>query len=138
QDLRGPNAGFTQAVYTEEDPLVVRLRGRQRGTIRGLASSRRPSLLKEPIMRHRTHCGKAVLTAAALLAGTLLFTFRAQAQITPPPGNAPFLNLFGDGVQIYDSMPDPNSTGAFVWTFIAPQADLFTSSAETTHFGTLF
>src|SRR5262249_19717098 len=80
----------------------------------------------------------AVLAAFACLAGTLFLSAGASAQIAPPPGNTPVLSLFADGVQIYQSAPDPNNPAAFVWKFQAPQADLFTDTSETTHFGTHF
>ncbi len=83
-------------------------------------------------------CRNAVLSAFACLGGMLFMTAGASAQITPRPGNAPFLSLFADGVQIYDSASDPNNPGAFVWQFTAPQADLFTDASETTHFATHF
>jgi hypothetical protein len=89
-------------------------------------------------MTRLTPVYKAALSAVALLAGTVFATARASAQITPPVGNAAFLSLFGSGAQIYDSAPDPNKAGAFLWKLTAPSADLFTDASETTHFGTHF
>lgn len=89
-------------------------------------------------MWHYPMISKSVL-AVMLLAGTVLAAPHASAQIALPSGNAPFLSLFGDGVQIYDSVEDVNHPGTFVWKLTAPQANLFTDSAETTlvatHFG---
>jgi hypothetical protein len=89
-------------------------------------------------MTRLTPLYKAALSAVTLLAGTVLATAPASAQITPPEGNVAFLSLFADGVQIYDSAPDLNNPGAFVWKFTAPSADLFTDASETTHVATHF
>jgi hypothetical protein len=88
-------------------------------------------------MQHPLFIPRTVL-ALALLAGTVLAAPHATAQITLPQGNAPFLTLFGDGVQIYDSAANPNTPGTFIWNFTAPQANLFTDASETTLFGTHF
>ncbi len=89
-------------------------------------------------MQHLMFARKPLTLAALLLAGSVLLTTHATAQITLPSGNAPFLDLFGDGVQIYNSAADTAHPGAFVWSFIAPQANLYTDASETTLFGTHF
>lgn len=71
-----------------------------------------------------------------LIALTLMVSGSVKAQLAPPANNAPFLNLFADGVQIYQSRADANNPGAFVWQFTAPQADLFTDATKNIHFGT--
>src|SRR5690348_3385282 len=75
-----------------------------------------------------TICGLLVIFSGLL--GT------AQAQVALPAGNTVFLTTFGDGVQIYNSASD--GAGGFQWTFIAPQANLFTNATETTLIGTHF
>jgi len=77
---------------------------------------------------------QTTLFSTLLLFSALLGT--ANAQVTLPAGNSVFLNTFGDGVQIYNSGSD--GAGGFQWNFIAPQANLFTNSSETTLFGTHF
>ena len=47
------------------------------------------------------------------------------ADIKVPDGNKLFLHLFAVGVQIYTATPSPADPTQFVWTFTAPQADLF-------------
>lgn len=84
------------------------------------------------------HPHKAGLMLAVLALFGLAVSRPAATQIMPPPGNAAFLSLFGDGVQIYDSSPDSTTPGAFVWKFIAPEANLFTDASETTLVGTHF
>jgi Protein of unknown function (DUF3455) len=88
-------------------------------------------------MQHPLFIPRTVL-ALALLAGTVLAAPHATAQITLPQGNAPFLTLFGDGVQIYHSAADPTTPGAFVWNLVAPQANLYTNASETRLVGTHF
>lgn len=85
--------------------------------------------LKREIMRKLT-------TVSASLALLLGLVGTANSQVMLPAGNSVFLNAFGDGVQIYNSAS--NGAGAFQWTFIAPQADLFTDSSETTLIGAHF
>ena len=77
---------------------------------------------------------QTTLFSSLLLFSALLGT--AKAQVTLPAGNSVFLNTFGDGVQIYNSAS--NGAGGFQWNFIAPQANLFTDSTETTLIGTHF
>ena len=42
-----------------------------------------------------------------------------------PAGNKLSLHVFADGVQIYTATPSPTDPTKFVWTFNAPEADLF-------------
>jgi subtilase family serine protease len=58
-------------------------------------------------LQRLTYCYKAVPSALALLAGVVLATARASAQITPPEGNAPFQSQFADGaaVRLNDHIP---------------------------------
>lgn len=50
------------------------------------------------------------------------------ANLGVPAGNRLFLHLYAKGVQIYRCMQDKNDTTKYVWTFVAPDADLFTAA----------
>ena len=53
--------------------------------------------------------------------------------MAPPRGSTPLLELVADGVQIYTCEP---KEGGFVWSFKAPEADLFDTHGRQvgTHF----
>jgi len=81
-----------------------------------------------------------------MLATMANFAGVATAQGTPamdvpdilaPPGSSVLLfELDANGVQIYACEADPNDAASYVWTFKAPEADLFNSRGEVvaTHF----
>ena len=75
---------------------------------------------------------------AVIVGLSLAAAGQATAQITVPAGNTLSLSLFGDGFQDYQSAPDPNNAGAFVWSFVAPDARLFTDMTETVQVGNHF
>lgn len=51
-------------------------------------------------------------------------------QLTPPKGAVLIFDVTARGVQIYDCEAKPDDASAFVWTFKAPEADLFNSRDE--------
>jgi len=53
------------------------------------------------------------------------------ANLDVPAGNRLFLHVYAKGVQIYRCMQDKNDTSKYVWTFVAPSADLFTAPDYT-------
>jgi hypothetical protein len=74
-----------------------------------------------------------VLLGACLVAGNSGLV-RAN-DLDPPAGNHLAFTAFGDGVQIYRSVPDPKSLTGFSWEFVAPRATLYTDETETEQLG---
>jgi hypothetical protein len=58
------------------------------------------------------------------------------ANLEPPSSSILLFELAASGVQIYACEADPEDATEFVWTFIAPEAELFNSRGEQvgTHF----
>ena len=56
--------------------------------------------------------------------------------LTPPAGATLLFELDARGVQIYTCEEDPDDASAFVWTFVAPEAELLNKHGELvgTHF----
>lgn len=99
--------------------------------------------LHQPMHDQQAHgfgCANRFNVLLVVIAGCALLTTtgKAYAQITPPAGNILSLSLFGDGFQDYRSAPDLNNAGAFVWSFVAPDARLFTDATETVQVATHF
>ena len=57
------------------------------------------------------------------------------ATLDVPSGNRLFLHGYAKGVQIYRCTQDKNDTSVYVWTFVAPAADLFTAADYKTAIG---
>jgi hypothetical protein len=53
-----------------------------------------------------------------------------SANLTPPAGSVLLFELDARGVQIYACEANPDDAAAFVWTFKAPEADLFNRRGE--------
>jgi Protein of unknown function (DUF3455) len=77
-----------------------------------------------------------------IMTGLALWTIGVFAQqvtlpatLDVPSGNRLFLHVYAKGVQIYRCTQDKNDTSAYVWTFVAPAADLFTAPDYTTATG---
>jgi hypothetical protein len=54
----------------------------------------------------------------------------APSDLTPPASAVLFFELGARGVQIYTCAAKPEDSAAFVWTFKAPQAELFNARGE--------
>jgi hypothetical protein len=52
------------------------------------------------------------------------------SNLQAPPTSIQLLELHAVGDQIYTCETDPDTTGEYVWTFEAPEAELFNSRAE--------
>jgi hypothetical protein len=77
-----------------------------------------------------------------IITGLVLWTIGVFAQqvslpvnLNAPAGNRLSCHVYARGVQIYRSMQDKNDTSKYVWTFVAPAADLFTAPDYTTATG---
>jgi hypothetical protein len=57
-------------------------------------------------------------------------TENVPANLTPPAGSVLVLELGARGVQIYTCAAKPDDASAFVWTFKAPEAELFNRRGE--------
>jgi len=75
---------------------------------------------------------KAVGVAAFLLgflvaahAGGQLQAIDVPDKLKPPSNEAPTLMLSAKGVQIYECRARTDQAGAYEWTFVAPEAELF-------------
>lgn len=68
--------------------------------------------------------------------GTPIATVEVPANLVPPASSVLLFDLEATGVQIYACETDPNDATSFVWTFKAPEADLFNSRGDlaATHF----
>ena len=80
---------------------------------------------------------RGVLAALAVLALSLSMsvvgTARAKenpANIAPPADAVLLFELRANGVQIYTCRAKPDDPASFVWTFKAPEADLFDESGQ--------
>ena len=77
-----------------------------------------------------------------IITGLVFWTIGMSAQqltlpgnLDVPAGNRLFLHVYAKGVQIYRCTQDKNDTNRYVWTFVAPDADLFTSADYKTATG---
>ena len=77
-----------------------------------------------------------------IITGLVLWTIGVFAQqvslpvnLNVPAGNRLSCHVYARGVQIYRCMQDKNDTSKYVWTFVAPAADLFTAPDYTTATG---
>jgi hypothetical protein len=77
-----------------------------------------------------------VMTGLALWTiGVFAQQVTLPATLDVPSGNRLFLHVYAKGVQIYRCTQDKNDTSVYVWTFVAPAADLFTAPDYTTATG---
>jgi hypothetical protein len=78
----------------------------------------------------------ASFAGTAVAQGTPVAGGDIPANLAPPASSVLLFELGASGVQIYACEPDPNDATTFVWTFQAPEADLFNSRGEPvgTHF----
>ncbi len=67
--------------------------------------------------------------------GLVLWTIGLSAQqvalpanLNVPAGNQLFLHVYAKGLQAYRCTQDKNDTSKYVWTFVEPDADLFTTA----------
>ena len=71
------------------------------------------------------------LAGSALAQGTPTTTAaEVPANLAPPAGSVLLFELAARGVQIYACEAKPDDATAFVWTFKAPEADLFNARGE--------
>jgi hypothetical protein len=70
------------------------------------------------------------LAGSALAQGTPAPTENVPANLAPPAGSVLLFELAARGVQIYTCQAKPDDATAFVWTFKAPEADLFNARGE--------
>jgi hypothetical protein len=70
------------------------------------------------------------LAGSALAQGTPTTTAEVPANLAPPTGSVLLFELAARGVQIYACQAKPDDATAFVWTFQAPEADLFNARGE--------
>jgi hypothetical protein len=70
------------------------------------------------------------LAGSALAQGTPTTTADVPANLAPPAGSVLLFDLAARGVQIYTCQAKPDDATAFVWTFQAPEADLFNARGE--------
>ena len=78
----------------------------------------------------------ASFAGAASAQGTPVADIDVPENLVPPASAILVFELDASGVQIYACEADPNDATSFVWTFKAPEADLFNSRGE--HVGTHF
>jgi hypothetical protein len=76
-----------------------------------------------------------VLAALMTLAGTAAAHQTPSAgdipaNLAPPSGSTLLFELHAEGVQIYACEAKPDDASTFVWTFKAPEADLFNKHGE--------
>lgn len=78
----------------------------------------------------------ASLLGSASAQGTPPAEGDIPANLAPPSSSVLLFELGATGVQIYACEADPNDATSYVWTFTAPEADLFNSRGEPvgTHF----
>jgi hypothetical protein len=69
------------------------------------------------------------LAGSALAQGTPT-TAEVPANLAPPADSVLLFDLAARGVQIYTCQAKPDDATAFVWTFTAPEADLFNARGE--------
>jgi hypothetical protein len=74
-----------------------------------------------------------IVAVAATISGAARAQTDAKipANLVPPKDSAQIFELGARGVQIYACEVDPNDATKFVWTFKAPEAELFNASGET-------
>jgi len=118
----------------EENPLRI--------TYPRTSSIDNPSLFSPAALgRRRLLRGLAALAAIAALALLVGLAGSATAQgtptaaevpanLVPPAGTVLLFELQARGVQIYACAAKPDDATAFVWTFKAPEADLFNARGE--------
>jgi hypothetical protein len=70
------------------------------------------------------------LAGSALAQGTPTTAAEVPANLAPPAGSVLLFALAARGVQIYTCQAKPDDATAFVWTFQAPEADLFNARGE--------
>jgi len=66
----------------------------------------------------------------ALAQGTPASGAEIPANLAPPAGAVLVFELIARGDQIYTCEPKPDDASAYVWTFKAPEAELFNSRGE--------
>lgn len=89
-------------------------------------------------MEHKMMRRSIVLAVLAFVAvvGGFAGTATAQtgaeipANLVPPKDSAMIFELHARGVQIYTCEPSPDDASSFVWTFNAPEAELFNENGE--------
>ena len=76
------------------------------------------------------------LTESTSAQGTPTTSEDVPANLAPPAGSTLIFELAARGVQIYTCAAKPDDATAFVWTFTAPEAELFNQPGEVvgTHF----
>jgi hypothetical protein len=76
------------------------------------------------------------IAGSATAQGTPIAVVEVPENLVPPPTAVLLFELGASGVQIYACEADPNDSTSYVWTFKAPEADLFNSRGEVvgTHF----
>jgi hypothetical protein len=76
------------------------------------------------------------LSGSAIAQGTPTGAEEIPAVLAPPASSVLLFELGARGVQIYACEADPDDVTAFVWTFKAPEAELFNARGEVvgTHF----
>jgi hypothetical protein len=72
----------------------------------------------------------AGFAGSATAQGTPTTTEEIPANLIPPAGSVLLFELHARGVQIYACEAKPDDATAFVWTFKAPEADLFNRRGE--------
>ena len=70
------------------------------------------------------------LTGSAAAQGTPAGSEEIPAILTPPGSSVLLFELEARGVQIYACEAKPDDATAFVWTFKAPEAELFNDRGE--------
>lgn len=68
--------------------------------------------------------------ASAIAQGTPTTAGDIPTNLAPPADSVLFVDLHARGVQIYACEAKPDDATAFVWTFKAPEADLFNARGE--------